>query len=79
MKKTKGPKKLFLTEDELKNIRSRQALYNEHQFYMYMTNNEIVNYLKGVIYKRLGLDTTKDYALSSDSTYLIIEEKHDTK
>lgn len=74
--KAETPKKLYLTEDERKNINSRQNLMAEHNFYVYLLNNAIVEYLKGVVYTRLGLDKSKDYPLSTDGMYLIIEEDH---
>jgi hypothetical protein len=68
-------KKMFLSDEEKKNIRSRQGLLAEHNFYMHMLNNAIVEYLKQVVYVRLGLDVTKDYPLSNDGQYLILESE----
>lgn len=74
MEKKKEPKKLFLTDEEHRNIKSRQSLLAEHNFYLHLLNNAIVDYLKQVVYPRLGLDTTKDYALDNDSKCILIEE-----
>jgi len=77
--KAETQKKLYLTEEERKNINSRQNMLAEHNFYMHMINNSIVDYLKGVVFPRLGLDVKKDYPLSNDGTYLIIEEENGKK
>ena len=68
-------KKLYLNDDEKRNIASRQGLMREHEFYQHLLNNSIVEYLKAVVYKRLGLDPTQDYPLSNDGSYLLIERK----
>jgi len=65
-----------LNDEEKKNIQSRQMLIREHEFYIHMINNSIVEFLKGKVYPRLGLDVTKDYPLSEDLTQVLIEEEH---
>jgi hypothetical protein len=73
--KAKKPKKLYLTEDEKSNIDSRGAELKTYQYHCHLINNDIVAYLKSVVYTRLSLDPNKDYPLSGNGEYLIVEEK----
>lgn len=71
----KKPKQLYLTETERSNVLNRSAEMNRYEYMKQLVNNDIVRYLKEVVYKRLNLDPGKDYPLSPDTKYLIVENE----
>jgi hypothetical protein len=66
---------LYLTEEERKNIESRGSVMKTVEYLVHLINNDIVAYIKSVPYERLKLDVNKDYPLSGNGEYIIVEEK----
>ncbi len=68
-------KKYSLSEAEKNNLGARQQLAREHNLIANALNNDTVGYIYSVVYKRLGIDPSKNYELSQDNSTLTIKEE----
>lgn len=74
-------KKLQLSKEEYKGVVSREIELTRLDYLRGIVNNDIVSFIKETAYKRLGLDTSKDYKISYDEkgmNLLVPEEDQKT-
>lgn len=75
----KSPRKLFLTEDETKNIQSRQDLIKQYQYLIHVINADIQAYMHYQVLKRLAVPEGKNYILSTDNTFITLPGGEDER